>query len=211
MRKNLFTAVLIGALFIGCGGGGGGSNNQAQFVHAALEQPPLRLVTDDEAAAGAAFAEVTEPIGISEGEYAYQVVQQFGAGAFAQGLTEVAANEHVLLIAIDNAENPLKVLKTQRDELVFDEGAAAVRIVNAVSGTSNLRVQIGPSGALERSLAFGAASAYINIEAGDHEIVARSDNNQALLRSTASFMPGSSYTVVIMGEAGLFVVGRVVN
>lgn len=219
-RKFVGTFFRLTVLFVlfsivACSGGGGdsgGSKNGRsaatgiRLIHAALDFPPLQINTaQGGVASSGSFGEPAFHGGPGAGQVNFVVAPVANP---AQGLftaaTSLVGGQHRSVLAYAGFETQDIRFNVIDDRAAsVPAGQSAVRVINGVSNTSTVKVQVGAA-ATTAAAPLGAASEYVLVPSGPYDLVLSSGSGQ-IGKVGGVLESGASYSVVGHGAGGYFV------
>ena len=209
-----FTTVLFLSAFLpacgggGSGGGGGGSSSQfgVRVLHGAIEAPPLEFLRpgSDELLRSRFLDEAF----YSDAPAGPLLVSLFTANSGGSDLVVSApvdveeGSRNTVFVFGDQSTLGIRT-NVLRDE--FSDDSTSLRVLNGVDSASSITVNISTV-AGPQTVAFGSDTGYLNVGAGDLVFsAARTVDGLVVTSGTIPIAEGNSYTLLISGEAGVFV------
>ena len=225
MKKNetVLTIAVFALLLVGCGGGSGGSSSSdssgqasssgtgIRVLHAAIDAPPVAVTATDSGS-------------VLQTTWFAQAVGYVAPAAGVEAFTVTTAGNSPVSLAIDvsgSDKGKRSILFAETGDLEYrvtalddtapalSSGSAALRVVNGVKGSNQLDVTVNGS-TLNGALSITDASLYSEVPGGAVTVTA-SDDGQVLYSGSVSLSAGSAYTLLLTGESGYVVSGRLYN
>lgn len=221
--KSILKLIALSALcaLSSCSSGGGddddgdgdtGSFTGVRIIHGGLDGSPLAILINGTGKGDANFASAGKYQRLPEGSPAVSLVRSASSGPVlltVEGEIDPRKKQSVIVITKGGFDSFRGALVIDEPE-DLDPGLSAIRIVNGVNGSGSMNVRIGAEPVSDIDL--GTASDYVVVTPGAILIEARRSSDGELLYSgTETFDADRSYTMLITGEAGYFVVGKKIN
>jgi len=203
--------LLVISLLAACGGGGGGGDGAAgrttstavRLIHGAVAVAPLQVIVGEEVISEDAYAQSSDFVQVPSGP-AEIVLRR--AKSTEGSFRTLAANlepetEYSLFLfgGIDDGTDEVKLIEEPITRP--EEGFARVRVLNALAGSSGLRLSGTSLESNGVSAVFGATSGFVESRSGPVSITVSSDNGVPLSTLAVTLADRGELTVLISGSS----------
>jgi hypothetical protein len=213
LKINFLSVLVLSLIIIGCGGGNGGgsANSGIRIIHGSLQTPPLQ--------AKISYGEDTkESLNLTNSGFGDTSAdfKPLDSTTATLSLTTIGGLREVARVNLELQEsNKATVLlygslaSTKVIEEIpikdLNDTNVAIRLINLVSSTSEITAEFPD---ITESITVGneVVSPYVLVNPGNESIRIKSAGSSVVL-ATSSFnlLSGNAYSIVAMGEAGVFV------
>ena len=217
---HLCFLLLTTQFLISCGGGGGGGGNGSdrgiRLFNAAIDLPPLELLSRQsdivQILTRARFGEQVSYAALPSGEQTVSANPLFAGSPVASAIELNYEGNERFIYLIYGDTNALGIRGTliPVEEHSLESRQSHIRVLHATGLAAEINVTL--SNGIQESAAFGTASRGATIPAGPLSFTAQRSVDGLTLTSGALIAEdGAQYTVVIFGEAELFVSAAVIR
>lgn len=228
MRR--ISALVLVSVFLSlqaCGGGGGGSSSGAsssnqnlqsfrdgktaiRVLHSALDLPPVQTYINSEPLQKVTFVPDAFYTQVSDGEVSLEAFNPYSQTVIGSShATTLAKGDGITLLVYGSIEQGNLNSSLISDALPeLEAGFSSIRIINGVSKTGTIEMVLTGSDEL-LTATLGAASARVNVAAGVVKVTVQEEGSSVdLFTGPLTLEEGKSYSLLIAGEDGLFVFGK---
>jgi len=217
------SALLALAVFVlpacalnGCGGGGSGGGSAptgstgVRVLHASVDSVPLDVISSSSSSVvvSQAFFALPVPYGsLRQGAQTLSLTKALNSSAIVDSfpVTYVPGERYSILLYGNHQAIGIHTALV-KDDVPVDSAGSYIRVVNGAAGSSTLSVSI--TGAEYPDVSFGTAGEYVSVPAGSVTVTSRRpDDGLVAASNTITVEAGTSYTILVAGELGLYTKG----